>query len=354
MAMPLEASNPCIKWPPRSAILIFIVLVLIISYGLYIARPPTHGAIGNGRVVNDSDYYISIIKHIQAGENYYAAAASEMRQRQTESGSAFNWRLPTLSLLLANLPGGNAPNLLAFLLALATLLIWMTIFHEKRYSLVQTAIGTVILTGPLAYSFLSEPILYHEYWAGILIALSLAVYGKGWWRISVLCGLAALSVRELALPFVCFMAVLSYVEGRRRETLIWLLGIFAFGGAYFFHWSLASSFILEESAAVQKGWLAFGGWPFVLSTAQMHPYLLISPKWITAILLPLALLGYAGCPGKLGYRIAGTVGIYVIAYCFWGRPENEYWGLLFAFIAPLGLLNAPICLRSLWRSVHNA
>jgi hypothetical protein len=81
----------------------------------------------------------------------------------------------------------------------------------------------------------------------------------------------------------------------------------------------------------------------------MHPFLLISPPWVVAIILPLALLGLAGWRGASGIRVACTVGIYVLAFLIVGRSNDIAWGLMYAFVMPLGLLHAPYALRELWQ-----
>ena len=337
---------------PLSSILLIAMLILTIAYGLIVCKPLIPNNVSRSTAVSDSDYYRSILERIRAGEGYYAAAGDELRRRGYATSSVFNWRLPVLALLLGHLPGMDTGRVLALILALITLLIWMTVFHKYQYSFGQVMAGGLLLAGPVIYGLSSEPCLYHEFWAGILIALSLAAYGKGWRSVSVICGLTALLLRELTLPFVCVMMALAYMEGRRREALVWFVGIIAFGGELFFHWSIVRNLITEKDLAHPHGWIVFSGWPFVLHTTQMHPYLLIAPSWVTAIILPPALFGLAGWRGKLGTRVACTVGIYILAYFFVGLPFNQYWGLMYVFIMPLGLLHAPRVLRDLWQIIR--
>jgi hypothetical protein len=85
-------------------------------------------------------------------------------------------------------------------------------------------------------------------------------------------------------------------------------------------------------------WITLGGWPFVLRTASMHPYLFLLPAWVTAILVPLLLLGLSGWKGPLGSRIGLTVGIYIFLFLFVGQEFNRYWGVLYANLMLPGLL----------------
>jgi hypothetical protein len=239
--------------------------------------------------------------------------------------------------------------MIVFILAITTLLIWMTVFHQNQYAFWQVFLGGLLFSGPVIYSLVPGPFLVHEFWAGTLIALSLGAHARGWRYTSVAAGLVALFLRELSLPFVCIMMLLAYWEGQRREALLWFVGIICFGGELFIHWSIVSKLITADDFVLQGGWIVFGGWPFVLSTAQMHPFLLMVPAWCTAIILPLSLLGLTGWGGSSGLRIACTVGIYILAFMIVGRLFNIYWGLMYAFVMPLGLLHLPFVLKKLWQ-----
>jgi hypothetical protein len=337
---------------PGKAGLLIIALILAVVYGLVVCRPLVSDAVRKNALDSDLKLYKQIVERIQAGDKYYTAAGYELRRMGFTTRSVFNWRLPPLALFLGYLPGSNTGQVLAVIIALATLFAWVNFFHMSKYSFSQTVVGSLFLAGPLIYSLLPDPFYAHEFWAGTLIALSLAAYGRGWCWLSIACGLMALFLRELALPFVCIMLVFAYVEGHRRQALVWLSGIVVFGIELFFHWSMVSKLITENDLALEGGWIIFGGWSFVLHTAQMHPFFLMTPPWVIAVVLPLALLGLAGWCGKLGTRVATTVGIYIIAYFCVGRTFNQYWGLTYAFVLPLGLLNFPFIFRDIWLSIH--
>ena len=148
------------------------------------------------------------------------------------------------------------------------------------------------------------------------------------------------------------MMTLAFVEGQRREALLWLAGLLVFGGELLLHWSIVSNLIVGNDQLQAGEWIVFGGWPFVLHTAQMNPFLIALPPWAVAIVLPLALLGLARWRGAREIRIAITVGIYVLAFSIVGRSNNIAWGLMYAFVMPLGLLHAPGDIRELWQPIH--
>jgi hypothetical protein len=328
----------------------FIIALLIasIGYGLTVCHPLPYD---KGLKPRDADLkcYQTIVEKIHAGEGYYSAAGSTLRAMGYTTASVFNWRLPTLAWIMGHLPSPRTGQIFAFILAMTTLLIWMTVFHQNQYALWQVFLGGLILSGPVIYSLLPGPFLDHEFWAGTLIALSLAAHAREWRCISVASGLAALFLRELSLPFVFIMMFLAYREGKRREALIWFIGILCFGCALLLHWSIVSKLITENDKVLEGGWIVFGGWSFVLNTAQMHPFLLLCPPWVPAIILPLALLGFAEWREALGIKVACTVGIYVLAFSIAGRSFNIYWGLMYAFIMPLGLLHLQQALMKLWQ-----
>ena len=65
--------------------------------------------------------------------------------------------------------------------------------------------------------------------------------------------------------------------------------------------------------------------------------------WVAALVLPPALLGllfWSGGGGGRGARTAFVVLGYALGFCFIGRPNNDYWGLIIAPLWPLGLAEA--------------
>jgi hypothetical protein len=332
---------------------VIALLVASMVFGFAVSRPVTPVLDADGKSRDSAlRIYQAVVARIQAGENYYAVAGSELHKIGYSTQSVFNWRLPALAWLLGQLPSARAGQALAFILAAATLLIWLAVFFRGRYAIWQVLLGGLFMSGPVIYSLFPGTFLVHEFWAGTLIALSLAANAKGWRHVSVISGLMALFLRELSLPFVCVMMVLAYVEGQRREALLWFTGLLVFCGEYLLHWSIVSNLNTGNDRLLAGEWIVFGGWPFVLNTAQMHPFLIALPPWVVAIILPLAFLGLARWRGASGMRIASTVVIYALAFSIAGRSNNIAWGLMYAFVVPLGLLHAPDALRELWRPIH--
>lgn len=332
---------------------VIALLVAFMLYGLAVCRPIPLILDAEGKPRDKAlTLYQTVVEQIHAGESYYSVVGSELRRIGYPTQSVFNWRLPALAWLLGQLPSIRTGQVLAVILAMTTLLIWLTVFYKNNYAIWQVLLGGLFLSGPVIYSLFPGTFLVHEFWAGTLIALSLAANARGWRHVSVISGLMALFLRELSLPFVCVMMVLAYVEGQRREALLWFTGLLVFCGEFLLHWSIVSNLITDSDRYLAGEWIVFGGWPFVLNTAQMNPLLIALPPWVVAIILPLAFLGLARWRGASGMRIASTVVIYVLAFSIAGRSNNIAWGLMYAFVMPLGLLHAPSALRELWRPIQ--
>jgi hypothetical protein len=331
---------------------VIALLIASMLYGLDVCRPIMHSDAEEKPRNAAMGFYRTVVEHVRGGESYYSVVGSELRKIDYPTQSVFNWRLPALAWLLAQLPSDRAGQGLAFILAVATLLIWLTVFFRNRYARWQVLLGGLFLSGPVIYSLFPGTFLFHEFWAGTLIALSLAAHGMSWRHASVLSGLAALLLRELSLPYVCVMMALAFTEGQRREALLWFFGLLVFCGEFLLHWSIVSGIMTDPARFSAGDWVAFGGWPFVLNTAQMNPFLIAFPPWVVAIVLPLVLLGLLEWRTASGIRVACTVGIYVLAFSIVGRSNNIAWGMMYAFVMPLGLLHAPHALRKLWQPLQ--
>lgn len=86
--------------------------------------------------------------------------------------------------------------------------------------------------------------------------------------------LGALTIRELALTFALAMAYWAYREEHWPEVVGWGLGILAFASGLLVHAGHVAEMIQPE-ALRGPGWLAFGGWPFLLKVNQWNLITLI-------------------------------------------------------------------------------
>jgi hypothetical protein len=181
----------------------------------------------------------------------------------------------------------------------------------------------------------------------VLLTISLAIHHRRYWIGSVAVGTVALFFRELALVYIGAMALAAWFTGRKREAFGWLFGCAVFLTGLAIHASIVSGHLSGDASG--KSWLALGGWPFVLTTADWNFLLLVTPGWVTAIVAPLALVGAVAWRSHLGLQVSLILGGYFSAYMIVGNPDNDYWGILYAPFLALGLLYAVDGILDLWR-----
>lgn len=343
-------------WRPLGARLVLLALALLMLYGLgwVLANPCRMGTPTDDPAIDKGDValYRAIVGRMAAGEDYYAAVAQEQHGRGYPTRPFLTWRPPTLAWVIDRMGETLAVNLLRGL-ALVTILAWMLAMKD-------TGLGrhAMIAGGLLVYFNLvivvppSKVVYLHEVWAGTLMALSLALHRR-WWIWSLVCGLAALAVRELALPFVLAMAFWAMREGRWAEVAAWGLGILAFALGLVVHASQVMD-LIRPDALRGPGWLALGGWPFLLKANQWNLLTVGLGGVLSALWVPLALLGAAARLDPLGHRLMLIVWGYSLAFLFVGRSDNGYWGLIYGPLVAVSLVFTPMAVRELWRAARKS
>jgi hypothetical protein len=338
---------------PRRARLILAATLVLITYGVVwsftasASEPAKQGPEGG-----DKALYGSVVDRVRRGDGYYQAVGEELLRRGYATTPFWNWRLPSLAVLLAALPATAWGKAVLVLLAAGTVVLWVVALTREEH-VGMGMVGGALLFQTLLLCVFSTFFLHHELWAGVLIALSLAAHALDRRGLSVAAGLGALLLRELALPYCGIMLVMAWHEKRRREAAAWVLCVVAFGlyvGAH----AMTVRSVLVDGGRAHEGWLQFGGWPFVLKTARYHPVLVAFPWWPLAMVVPLACLGLAGWPGPTGARAGMTVGAYLASFLVVGRSCNRYWGMLYMPLLTLGALYALPATRDLVRSAWAA
>jgi len=250
---------------------------------------------------------------------------------------------------MAALPTPSVRALCVQALAAASFVAWLWRLRPLTRAPVGFALATLVLGAAHAPAFISFGYTIHELWTGLLISLSLALYRPDRWWPSLLIGLAALALRELAAPFLLAMCALAWRDGRRREAAAWLGGLGLFALALGVHASALAPYVTPADHS-SPGWLGLHGWRFVLLQMKWNLLLMTTPDWVAAVLAPLALFGLACAKGPLADRLLLVVGGYVAAFLVVGRPDNAYWGLIIAPLWPIGLYVPALVVGDLARS----
>lgn len=345
------ARTPCSSFarlsPSAARGVLSITAAVIVSF-VAISLSPLAGGFATQRPAGPGDVqlYLSEIQRIAHGEGYYEAANHELHARGYPTLSMFNWRTPLPMWLLGKMPNEMTGRLLIG--GLALLLLGLALAVMMREGGAVRALGCgLLMSGALLPGWLEQIYVMPVVWAGILIGLSICAYGlrrPGW---GVAFGLSAVVLRELAAPYCVVCLLLAVWERRWRESLAWLLGLTAYLAFYAWHAHYVMSLQLSGDHAHPDGWLQFGGAAFVIAIAQMNAYLLLLPQWVSAIYLPLAMLGFAGWNTAVGRRAGITACAFVILFAFVGQPFNQYWGSLVAPLLALGVAQAPTTISDL-------
>jgi hypothetical protein len=319
-------------WAVFTAIIVFSAWSLA---ALYLPRESAPSSIQQGG--KDLQAYRQIVARVHRGEDYYSAAAEELRAGGYATSSVFNWRLPTSAWLLSAFPQPEWGQVLLCLLALTALGLAHAA-DRRDGSVLRSLVLLVAMAGAFLWCIDGDAFFAQELWAGVLIAVSVGAFGNGQRGWGVVAGLAALAMRELALPYVLVALVLACREKRWHEVSVWIAGIVAF--ALFFCWhdwqvqrQLTGSELVEA-----EGWIQFGGPAFVIRTCQMNVWIFNLPSWVALFYLAASLLGMTALPGSLKARVSATVAIYLLALLIVGKPFNNYWGLLYVPLLPFGFV----------------
>jgi len=275
-----------------------LALALIASAWLV---PDDVGARGGSLGV---DVYASVVDGVRAGGDYYAVAAQELRASRAPLHPFPAIRLPTLSAVQAALPD-LASILLLIALAAATGLAWTRRIGGWFERGPPRIVALFLLAGGMVAFVQPSLVTFHELWAGLLIAWSLAIRREDRWVEAVALALCAMVIRETAALYALVMLAAALLDRRRREALGWVAALLVFVAVLLLH-ARAVAMIAGPLDAVSPGWGGLHGPGLFASAMARSTTLTILPWWLGAPLAMLALLGWASAPGPLGHRAALT------------------------------------------------
>lgn len=340
--------------PPGQARLLLAALAALLLVTLLALATPDPTAAGPSPATGgtppatggtDVALYAAITDGVRAGGNYYAVTARELRAGNYPLRPFVTFRLPTLAVTQAALPAWATAALL-YALAAGVLLAWYARLRAAlRRPLAVTAALLLVAAGSLA-CWQVELAGFHEVWAGLLIALSLARFRPARWAEAVGWGLAAVLIRETAALYLLVMAALAWWEGDRRQAVAWgaALGVLALVLAFHAH---AVAAVVKPLDPASPGWAGLLGPGFVVRTAYASTALSLLPLAAAAPLVGLAWFGWTVWNSPLATRTAATIAAYALLLAVAGRLDTFYWGLLTAPVLLLGLAFVPDGIRDL-------
>ncbi len=300
----------------------------------------------------DLRLYHTINARVAAGANYYAVAADEQRREGYPLRPFITFRLPTLSWISGAM-GPSGMRFLIWALIAFTLYAWWKRLDGAFDDPGRRIVAILLLTSGLTLHARSELIVLHDIWAGLLVCLSLALYREERWWPSMIAALAAVLIREITFPFVLLMAASAMWRRRGGEVAGWAAVIALFSATMFFH-AQAVAAVVQPGDPGSQGWTRFGGWAFFKFAIQESTALRAVPGWLSAVLIPLSILGWASwrtLTGLIGFLLISG---YALIFMTLGRPENFYWGLAIAPAFLMGLAFLRTALPDLAAAVRGA
>jgi hypothetical protein len=331
------------RWPARCVLLI-LILATFAGMRVQNAAEPAPSTEASDHA--DVRLYERVIAGLRAGGDYHEVAAAAHRVGHYPLKPFVTVRLPTLAWVQAKLPEGAAAILL-YLLAAATALAWAGALKREGELNAPAAIGAVLVASGAATLLRPELVVWHEGWAALLMALSLALHRDGRFAGALLAAGAAAAIREQAVLLPLVVGGFSLLERRWREAGAWGMLVVTF--ALFLAWHAAEvAAVTLPGDAASPGWSGGGGWQAAVAMAQATGPLRLLPAPAAALLVPVALLGWAAWPP--GRRAAALLAANLLLLALFARPDNFYWGFLIAPLLPLGLLFAPRALADLFRA----
>lgn len=331
----------------RLILALFAVLLLASLTAPWSSAPPpsTPEASRSGDDRRDVLLYESIVGGIRHGGEYYGVAAQELRQGNYPLRPFITFRLPTLAVVQAHLPPVALPICL-YLLAAATALAWFPRLAEMLRGWRARVIGLALLAGGLAVFVEGDLWSFHEIWAGLFVALSLARRKPGRWVDAAAIGLIAALIRETAAIYLILMAAWAWRDGERREAFGWVLALALFAVALGFHAAAVGKVVTSLDTA-SPGWSGLLGFGFFVNSIAASTALMIMPGWLQAALVALALFGWTALRDPLGARAASLFFAFALLLGFLARADTFYWVLVIAPAFLIGLAFVPDALREL-------
>ena len=326
---------------PRAVAAIIVLLLLTLGGLVALWRGV---AIAPDALFGEAAMRRGLIEGVRAGGDYYSVAESVFRVDPAAIQTWGDVPLPALASLL-----GALSPLMAFVLQAALVLMvfaaWFIRLRKVFARIAAMAAIGVLLAGGLVVAI--DPLLgsLNSLWAGLLVALSLGVWRNGRWVEAAAIALMACAFSVAALFYVAVMGVFALVEGERREGIGWAavagiaIALFvAHGGA-----------VADLAGATQPVALELhgGGYALFLQSIAQTTVLQLLPLPLSAILIALALVGWASWADASGLRVLATITGYALTIAVFADPTGVDMALLVSPILLVGLAFAPDGLRDL-------
>ncbi len=331
--------------PRRPATLVAALLALLLALActaLATPDPTVASSAGTGEV-SDLGMYETVIAGLRGGGDYYPLAADALRSGDYPLKPFVTFRLPLHSVVQAAL-STRVTIALLYLLAIGVGVAWWVRLRPLLPRPLARTILALFIAGGLIAFVQADLIAFHEIWAAMLVALSLALWQPTRWIPSAALALVAMLVRETAALLPMVMLAFAMLGGARREALGWLLTLLAFALALVAHaWGVSQ--VVGPLDPSSPGWTGLNGPGFFVRSLVISTVLSAIPLALAAPLVACALFGWSAWRDPLGARAAVLFLGYGAVIAIFARTNTFYWALMPAPVFLIGLVFVPDAVR---------
>lgn len=345
--------RPLARLPRWAALAVLAVLAATMAWSVSAVATVDHAETAHQEARPDSSegdlaLYRRISERVIAGDDYYVAAMDEQRTRNYPTRPFFTVRLPTLSYLhgLIGADGVRMVTMLLLLGCIAGLFLRLgagLTAAERMGALFMLALGGAAVAAP-------QSGYVHEILTGMLLTLAFVLHSPRRWWPSLIAAALALSVRELAAPFVLLWLAFAAAEKRWREAAALGAVLLVFAAGMYLHYLGVEAQRLADDRASQ-GWDAMAGLALPLMALSRLTAFLFLPVAVAAPLAILPFVGWLGLGGRMGLFAALWFAGMFTALALFARPENFYWAQLVLPAYMAGLALAPRAVFELLRGL---
>jgi len=335
------------KGRARLGLLALLMLLAGTLTALAVPQPAAVSGDAADRADDQADVvlYEAIVDGVRHGGDYYQVAAERLRTGDYPMKPFVTFRLPTLAVVQAMMPAWAVIGLL-YALAAGVMFAWFVRLRPAFARPPPLIVAMVLLAGGMGAFVQADLAAFHEVWAGLLIALSLALRRPGHWIAAAGIGALAMLIRETAALYVAVMFVLALAEGDRREAAGWAAGVALLAIAVVAH-AHAVAQVVRPFDPASPGWAGVLGFGFFVEAMTLSTALRLAPMGLAALLMGFTLFGWAAWRDGTGIRAFATFCLYALLIALFGRVDTFYWGLMVAPAILIGLAFAPDGLKDL-------
>ncbi|RZM08678.1 MAG: hypothetical protein EOP68_11100 [Sphingomonas sp.] len=293
----------------------------------------------------DTAFYATIVEGVRHGGNFYTVTADALRAGGYPLAPFATFRLPTAAVIQAALPNLVVEVLLYFLTAAVAVAWYGRLGTAVRATQARTAI-VILLVASLAPMLRPGFAALPDLWAGLTIALSLAVRRQGRSLDAIAFGMAAALLRETAILYLLVMLAFALAEHRRREAMGWGVALVVVIAVLAVH-AYAVAGVVKPLDDLLFDWTGMLGMGAFVSAAASATALAWLPLWSAAPIVGLALFGWATWRDPVASRALATIVATAALIGVFGRDDTPHWVMLVTPLLLSGLVFVPDGLRDL-------